>query len=131
MFKVSISPARDTIVAALMVLSASAIAHAEEDLQDWLPKSLAMPEDVEVVTERSIGSSVRLFTISTAEDVDALFADWEESLRENGYQITQGEDELLARSIEFSGSGISNAKIIVSPAQEDDRTLIEFDATLD
>jgi hypothetical protein len=122
-------PVRAVVVAAAMM--AAAPADAEEPRQDWLPDDLAMPEDAELVTERAIGSSIRLFTISTAEDVDTHFAAWEESLRENGYEIIQGEDEVLARSIEFSGGGISNAKIILSPTTNEDRRLIEFDATLD
>ena len=64
-------------------------------------------------------------------DVDALFVDWEESLSGNGYPVTQGADDLLDRSIEFSGPGIANAKIIVAPTTEDGRSIIEFDATLD
>lgn len=46
---------------------------------------LAIPDHAEVVTDRAIGSTVRMFSIATAADVDALFADWEESLSGNGY----------------------------------------------
>jgi len=45
--------------------------------------------------------------------------------------VTQGADDLLDRSIEFSGPGITNAKIIVAPTTDDGRSIIEFDATLD
>lgn len=121
---------RDMIVAALLVMFAAAIGHADEHLQDWIPGVLTMPDDAEVMNERSIGSSIRMLSITTNADIDDLFADWEESLETNGYLIQQGEGELLDQSIEFSGQGISNAKIIVSPTEQKGRSLIEFDATL-
>lgn len=71
-----------------------------------------------------------MFSIATGTDVDALFADWEESLSGNEYPVTQGADDLLERSIAFSGPDIANAKIIVAPASEDGRQVIAFDATL-
>ncbi len=123
-------PIRDILLAAAMVLAASVVVYADEHIQDWIPDVLTFPEDAEVVTDRAIGSSIRLFSISTDADVDALLADWEESLTENGYPVTQEAGDLLDRSIEFTGPGITNAKIIVAPVTEDGRSLIEFDATL-
>lgn len=128
---VPLRPVRDALIAAWLVLVASTVVYAEQNLQDWLPDFLAIPKDAEVVTERAIGSTVRMFSIATGADVDALFADWEESLSGNGYPVTQGTDDLLDRSIEFSGPGIANAKIIVAPRTKDGRSIIEFDATLD
>lgn len=61
--------------------------------------------------------------------VDELLVDWEEALRENGYAIGRGRDEPLEGLIEFNGTGIVNAKIILAPAG-DDGPLIEIDATL-
>lgn len=123
-------PVRDMIAAALIVLSANAIVYADERFQDWIPDVLAIPEDAEVVTDRAIGSSVRMFSISTGANVETLFADWEESLSTNGYPVTQKEGELQGRSIEFSGPDIANAKIILAPITDEGRHLIEFDATL-
>lgn len=119
-----------TVGLLLSVLAAAAV-YADENLQDWIPDVLTFPDDAEVVTDRAIGSTVRMFSIETGADVDDLFADWEESLDGNGYPVAQGADDLLDRSIEFSGPGISNAKIIVAPTTEDGRSVIEFDATLD
>ena len=124
-------PLRDMLIAALMVMAATAVVYAEEHLQDWFPDALTIPADAEVVTDRAIGSTLRLFSISTHADVDALFTEWEEKLTNSGYPVTQGADDLLERSIEFSGPGIANAKIIVAPATADGRNIIEFDATLD
>ncbi|KPQ14785.1 MAG: protein of unknown function containing DUF3517 domain [Rhodobacteraceae bacterium HLUCCO18] len=123
-------PIRDLILAAAIVLAASVVVHADENLPDWIPDVLTFPDDAEVVTDRAVGSSIRLFSISTEADVDTLLADWEEELTENGYPVTQEAGELLDRSIEFTGPDIVNAKIIVAPTTDGSRSLIEFDATL-
>jgi len=122
--------ARDMLAAALIVLSASAIVYAEERLQDWIPEVLVFPDDTEVVKDRAIGATVRMLSITTDADIDTLFAAWEESLRENGYPLARSDNELLNGSIEFSGPGIANAKIILSPTAYEGQSLIEFDATL-
>lgn len=124
-------PVRDALVAAWLVLAASAVVYADQHLQDRIPDVLAIADDAEVVTDRATGSAVRMFSSATAADVDALFADWEESPSGNGYPVTQGADDLLDRSIGFSGPGIANAKTIVAPTTEEGRSVIEFDATLD
>ena len=80
----AIRAVRDAIIAAWLVLAASAVVYADEHLQDWIPDVLAFPDDAEVMTERAIGSTVRMFSIATGADVDALFADWEEGLNGNG-----------------------------------------------
>ncbi len=80
---------------------------------------------------RAVGSSVRMFSIATEADVDDLFAEWEDSLSTSAYPVTGGQSELLEHSIEFSGPGIANAKIIVAPKVDGGPRIIEFDATLD
>ena len=128
------APIRDMVLAAAIVVAASVVVHADENIhehiQNWIPDVLTFPDDTEVVTDRAIGSSSRLFSISTEADVDTLLADWEEELTENGYPVTQEAGELLDRSIEFTGPDIVNAKIIVAPTTDGSRSLIEFDATL-
>jgi len=127
-------PFRDMLMAAVLVVAASAVLHAQERLeewtQDWVPSVLPIPEDAELLTDRQIGSSARMFSFSTDEDVDDLFVTWESALEDDGFQIDQAPDELLERSIEFSGSGIANAKIVAGVTDPDGRTVIEVDATL-
>lgn len=67
---------RDALIAAWLVLAASAVVYAEEHLQDWIPDVLAIPDDAEVVTDRAINTTVRMFSIATAADVDELFEGW-------------------------------------------------------
>lgn len=112
-------------------LCAAAMVSADEGVQGWIPEVLAMPEDAEVVVDRAIGSTVRMYSIMTGADIDVLFSEWEESLGNNGYPVTEDTEQVLDRAIEFSGPGIVNAKIIAAPASEDGRRIIEFDATLD
>lgn len=121
---------RDAVIALLITVLASAIAYADEAIQDWIPDVLVFPDDTEVVMDRAIGSSVRLFSIATGADMDALFTEWQESLDTSGFIVAETPGELLERTIEFSGPGISNAKIIVAPRAEEGRSIIEFDATL-
>ena len=121
---------RDILAAALIVLAASAVVSADERLQDWIPDVLVLPDDAEVVTDRSIGSTVRMFSISTTADAEGLLTDWEERLNSNGFPVTRTADDLLDGSMEFSGPGIANAKIVVAPTTEDGRNVIAFDATL-
>ncbi len=121
---------RDVLIAGWFVLAATAVVYADGLRQDWIPEVLTIPDDAEVATDRAIGSTVRMFTITTGADVDELLAVWEESLRSSGYHVAQGADDLLKRSIEFSGPGIANAKIIVAPTTADGRSIIDFDATL-
>lgn len=113
-----------------MTVLASAIVYADVAVQDWVPDALVFPDDTEVVLDRAIGSTVRMFSIATAADVDVLFSEWEESLNANGFPVIQGAGELLERTIEFSGPGIVNAKILVAPRTDEGRNIIEFDATL-
>ena len=126
---------REMLLAAILVLAASAILHAQDGLadwtQDWVPDVLAPPPDAELLTDRAVGSTIRLFSFSTGVDIDQLFTGWEAALRDGGYRIDQGADDLLDRSIEFSGTGITNAKIVAGVTDQDGRTVIEVDATLE
>lgn len=126
---------RETLLAAIMILAAPMALHAQDRItawtQDWVPTVLSVPPDAELLTDRAVGSTIRLFSFSTAQDVDRLFADWETALRDGGFRIDQGADDLLDRSIEFSGTGISNAKIVAGLTSHDGRTVIEVDATLE
>lgn len=118
------------LIAIQMIVLAAAIVYADETIQEWIPDVLLFPEDTEVVMDRAVGSTVWMFSIATGTDTDALLAKWEESLNMNGYPVTQAGGEVLERSIEFSGPGILNAKILVAPRAQDGRSIIEFDATL-
>ena len=121
---------RDAAIGAAMVCLAAAVAHADIDLQDWIPDVLTLPSDAEVVTDRQVGSTVRLFSFQSGVDPSDLLADWEEALTTNGYAIQRERDELVENSIEFTGPGIANAKVVATPTADQDRTLFEFDATL-
>ncbi|MGC9369415.1 MAG: hypothetical protein ACP5DX_07770 [Paracoccaceae bacterium] len=104
---------------------------AEDAPQDWVPDVLDFPDDLDVLSSREIGSTVRMFAISTNADPAALMTAWEDALRTNGFLIERNLGDVLEGAIEFSGSGIANAKIVVAPRRGNgETTIIEFDATL-
>lgn len=118
------------LVAIFAVHAATNAAAQDVAPQSWVPSDLAMPDDAELQSDRAIGSSLRMFSFTTEEDVDDLLTTWEEDLRLAGYNVLIAQDPTLERIIEFSGNGINNAKIAVAPASSDARRLVEFDATL-
>lgn len=122
---------RDMLAAAALVCLATVVAYAEAALQDWIPEVVELPTDAAVVTDREIGSTVRMFSVTTGEETGPLLEGWAEALRTNGYDIERDTDELLEQAIQFSGPGIANAKIVATRSAEGGQTLIEFDATLD
>ncbi|GGB62444.1 hypothetical protein GCM10011316_37980 [Roseibium aquae] len=117
-------------IAVALILRTTTAAEAQERLQDWLPDVLELPGDVEVLADRQVGSTIRMLTLRTSANVDDLLIEWEVALRANGYAIGRGRDESLDGVIEFSGTGIVNAKIIVAQGGDDDGRVIEIDATL-
>jgi len=106
------------------------IGFSREPIQDWVPDILDFPDDSEVIHSREIGSTIRMFSIVTAQDADKILARWRDYLDESGYVISETGVGALERAIEFSGQGVSNAKIIISPSSAEGRNIIEFDATL-
>lgn len=126
------APVLATFITSAFFLSATAFAALAQDEvpQSWVPEVLEMPEDSEVLSDRAVGSSLRMFSFSTATDVDALLDQWEEALDLDGYTLLAAQIETLDRVIEFSGQGINNAKIAVQPIKIDGRYVIELDATI-
>lgn len=126
------SPRLVNIMAATFLMFATAFAAlAQADVpQSWVPDVLEMPEDIEVLSDHQVGTSLRMFSFSTAADVDELLDEWEEDLDLGGYTMLAAEIETLDRVVEFSGQGINNAKIAVTPSQIEGRYVIEMDATL-
>lgn len=116
-------------IAVALLLRAVTPTESQQQLQEWLPNVLEIPEDVEVLADRKIGSNLRMLTLSTSVDVDDLF-EWEDALRANGYAIGRLRDEPPYRVIEFNGTGIVNAKIIAGLGGNDERTVIQIDATV-
>ena len=123
---------RNIAAAAAIVWLASLVAHAEIAVQDWIPEVLIFPDDAEVVADRAVGSAIRMYSVTTEADGAEVLGLWQAALEEAGFIISARRDDLLPNSVEFSGPGIINAKIVATTSPVDDgRTLIEFDATLE
>jgi hypothetical protein len=115
---------------AIALTLASAMALWAQQAQDWIPSELTLPSDMEVTIDRAIGSSTRIFAFMTGEDADALIDTWSEVLVQAGYTIAPNPEEVANPQVEFSGRGIGNAKIAVQPTADTDRSLVQFDASL-
>ncbi len=98
--------------------------------QDWIPEELVLPEDMEIVTDRSIGSAIRVFTFTTAEDTDTLADRWREALTTGPYQVVPPAEGMDQRLIEFSGGNIQNGQIAFSQGAASTETTVQFDASL-
>lgn len=121
---------RGAMLTSALSLSLATGLQAEEDQPDWLPEEIELPEDREVLMDRAIGSTIRMFSMSTERDALELLEEWEDALREAGYTINQGQDDVLDETIEFSSDAIINAKIAILPTSDNGRSTIEFDVTL-
>jgi len=117
-------------IAIALILRTTTAAESRERFQDWLPDVLELPEDIEVLADRQIGSSIRMLTLRTSANVDDLLVEWEAALRSDGYAIGRARGDPLDGVIEFSGTNIANAKIVAVSRKSDDQGLIEIDATL-
>ena len=80
--------------------------------------------------EREIGSSIRMFSFTTQDDVGALFEMWSKALDDDGYTVRIQPADIAGTTIEFSGREILNAKIATEVASDDVLSVITFDATL-
>ncbi|MFD1912658.1 hypothetical protein ACFSGJ_10600 [Halodurantibacterium flavum] len=100
------------------------------DVADWLPPAIDLPEDTEVVINSAIGSSTRLLQFSTHEDAERLIERWREALRETGWQVDPSPEMIESQQILFSGPGIGSAQVIIIPSQADGAQVIQIDASL-
>lgn len=118
------------VFAAVLSLPASMVLLADETQPTWLPEVMELPMDMDLLTDRAIGSKLRMFSFSTDDDPESLLIEWEEALQMSGYTIDQAQDTVLDKVIEFSGQNINNAKVVISPISDDGRAVIQIDATL-
>jgi len=117
-------------LAAVALFLSAPLLQAEERDMSWIPEEIDLPEDMEILTDRSIGSVIRLFTFTTAEDTDVLADRWRDALLTGPYQVqppAEGMDQLL---IEFSGGRIRNGQIAFMRGAEGTDTTVQFDASL-
>ena len=117
-------------IAATALLLGIAPALAEEQPQSWIPQEITLPEDMEVVTDRRIGSAIRVFTFTTKEDGTVLADLWREALENGPYQVMPAAEGLDQRLIEFSGGRVQNGQIAFSRGADGSNTLVQFDASL-
>lgn len=110
-------------------LLAAITAWAQEFSADWLPAEVRLPDDMEVLLDRSIGSTMHIVSFATGQDVAELMTEWRDGLAGSGYVIKDAPSTDRPE-IEFSGKDIQNGKIVVNPSHEDGREVVQIDATM-
>jgi hypothetical protein len=118
-------------LAALFLAAGAAAADDTPNSQDWIPDAIELPDDMEVTSDREIGSSTRMFAFATDADGAALIADWRSVLENTpGFSVDPPSDALDIPELEFSGPGIGNAKIALDRGTDGERDVIRMDASL-
>jgi len=91
---------------------------------DWLPAGLALPDDADIVANRSIGASTRLLQARTDAAQDALFEAYLARLAGAGYEARTAAGRIL-----FRGRGIEQASITFADTLDLGRVL-QIDVTM-
>jgi hypothetical protein len=126
-----IRTARLTLAAlCVTLLPAVTPAMADPTNHDWIPAEITLPEDMEVVIDRSIGSANRLLSFTTDADADALATTWREALENGPYQVEPTAEGMDGRLIAFSGGRVQNGQISFLPGADSTRTTVQFDASI-
>ena len=85
---------------------------------------------MEIVTDRSIGASSRMFSFTTKQDPDALSRKWRAALEQAPYQVKPASETLDRRLIEFSGQTIRTGQSAFVDSADNGATTVQFDASL-
>ena len=115
-------------LAALCLTVAPAFADMAD--HDWIPPEISLPQDMEVVIDRSIGSANRMLSFTTDEDPDTLADTWRAALEDGPYQVKPAAEGMDKRMIEFSGDRVQNGQITFLHGADSTRTTVQFDASL-
>lgn len=105
-------------------------AMADERDHAWIPAEISLPDDMEVVIDRSIGSANRMLSFTTDEEVDVLADRWRAALEDGPYQVKPAAEGMDKRMIEFSGGDVRNGQITFLPGADSTRTTVQFDASI-
>ncbi|SER86143.1 hypothetical protein SAMN04490244_103287 [Tranquillimonas rosea] len=116
--------------AALASLVFAASVWAQEVRQEWIPAEIDLPDDMTVVIDRAVGSTVRVMKFTTGQQLGPLFTEWREKLETAGYDVERPRETTDRPEIVFSGRGIENAKIVAEPSADTGTEAVQLDATL-
>ncbi|MDX1822399.1 MAG: hypothetical protein R3197_15995 [Paracoccaceae bacterium] len=115
-------------LAALCLTMAPAFADMAD--HDWIPVEITLPQDREVVIDRSIGSANRMLSFTTDENPDSLADTWRAALEAGPYQVKPAAEGMDRRLIEFSGGRVQNGQITFLHGADSTRTTVQFDASI-
>jgi hypothetical protein len=103
---------------------------ADDHPQGWIPAEITLPQDMEVVIDRRIGSANRMLSFTTDEDADALADSWREALESGPYQVAPAAEGMNRRLIAFSGGRVQNGQITFLRGADSTSTTVQFDASM-
>lgn len=116
------------VLAALCLTLAPAF--ADQTTHTWIPEEIALPQDMEIVIDRSIGSANRMLSFTTDEDPDSLADTWRAALEKGPYQVKPAAEGMDRRLIEFSGGRVQNGQISFMHGADSTSTTVQFDASI-
>lgn len=100
---------------------------AGAETQGWIPDSITLPEEHEVILDQKIGSSTHILQVIVETDPTPLLADWQIALAAGGYAID--DSMLFDGPLLFSGLGIETGQIAIQRF-DDAEFMIQIDASL-
>lgn len=103
---------------------------AEQREFTWIPEEISLPDDMEVVIDRSIGSANRILSFTTDEAVDELADTWRAALENGPYQVQPAAEGMDRRLIAFSGGRVQNGQISFMRGADSTATTVQFDASI-
>ncbi|WP_102110497.1 hypothetical protein [Oceaniglobus roseus] len=111
--------------AAVLALAAGLAGAAHAGQPDWIPEPIRLPDNYEVVSDRTIGTGTHLFQVEVAEDPAPMLETWAQDLNDNGYETDtrmMSDNRLL-----FSGPAGVEGQIAVTQPMDVDGYMIQID----
>ena len=91
---------------------------------DWLPDSLALPDDTVAVYARTVMPGRQQFYGITKQPADGLFDTLAKGLRDNGYEVRDDDYYRSENLVYFGGNGYEDSTIRIRPGPDD--TLLDI-----
>ena len=117
------------LIVASTAVMASALA-AQEVAERWMPEELRLPDDMEVLFDRSLDRGYRFFSFRTGANTDNLLTRWRRALEDGGYRTSTAGPTVGEGEFQFTGPGIRKAEVSVTPAEEWSLAVVEIEAAL-
>lgn len=85
----------------------------------WFPQSITLPDDFVTYEARQMGTSAAIVRGLTNEPADSLFDSLSAALREQGFEVRDGEGYRADNLVYFAGNGYEDSTIRIRPGPTD------------